>query len=145
MESRRDGSSRGETTATISTGLVRLHSRYYGKGPTRAKTYLVDDTVICILRGGFTTVERTLIDDGNDAAVHTIRRSFQAAMEHQFKEIVEDATKRKVIAYMSQVHTDPDLAAEIFLLEPTDDAPPVVHDHDKDVALSGSRDGDSAG
>jgi uncharacterized protein YbcI len=59
----------GEVMARISTGLVRLHSRYYGKGPTKAKTHLVNDTVICILRGGFTTVERTLIDQGNSDAV----------------------------------------------------------------------------
>jgi uncharacterized protein YbcI len=112
--------SQGETMASISTGLVRLHSRYYGKGPTKAKTYLVNDTVVCILRGGFTTVERTLIDDGNTDAVYTIRRSFQQAMTEPFTKVVEGATDRKVIAYMSQIHADPDLAVEIFVLEPTD-------------------------
>jgi uncharacterized protein YbcI len=105
--------------ASISTGLVRLHSRYYGKGPTKAKTYLVNDTVICILRGGFTTVERTLIDEGNVDAVYQIRRSFQQAMQVQFTTVVEGAMGRKVIAYMSQVHQDPDLAVEIFVLEPS--------------------------
>jgi uncharacterized protein YbcI len=104
--------------ASISTGLVQLHSQYYGKGPTKAKTYLVDDTVICLLRGGFTTVERTLIDQGNAEAVYGIRRSFQQAMEAQFTEIVEGATGRQVIAYMSQIHEDPDIACEVFVLEP---------------------------
>ncbi len=124
-------SPRGETLAGISTGLVRLHSRYYGKGPTKAKTFQVDDTVICILRGGFTTVERTLIDDGKSDAVYTIRRSFQQAMEEQFTEVVEQATGRKVIAYMSQIHANPDLAVEIFVLEPNDaaqDVGPVAQD-----------------
>ncbi len=105
--------------ASISTGLVRLHSRYYGKGPTKAKTYLVNDTVICILRGGFTTVERTLIDEGNVDAVYQIRRSFQQAMQVHFTNVVQEAMGRKVIAYMSQVHQDPDLAVEIFVLEPS--------------------------
>jgi uncharacterized protein YbcI len=109
---------RGEMLASISTGLVQLHSQYYGKGPTKAKTYLVNDTVICLLRGGFTTVERTLIDQGNSDAVYGIRRSFQQAMEAQFTEVVEGATGRKVIAYMSQIHEDPDIACEIFVLEP---------------------------
>src|SRR3982750_3126102 len=104
----RRGTARGGVLARISTGLVRLHSRYYGKGPTKAKTFLVDDTVICILRGGFTTVERTLISDGNVEAVYSIRRSFQDAMGEQFKAIVEQATGRTVIAYMSQIHHDPD-------------------------------------
>jgi uncharacterized protein YbcI len=104
--------------ASISTGLVQLHSRYYGKGPTKAKTYLLDDTVICLLRGGFTRVERTLIAEGEAQAVHDIRRSFQKAMEVQFRDIIEGATDRKVIAYMSQVHEDPEIALEVFVLEP---------------------------
>jgi uncharacterized protein YbcI len=115
------GPARGEVLARISTGLVQLHSRYYGKGPTKAKTYLVNDTVICLLRGGFTTVERTLIDGGNVDAVYEIRRSFQQAMEDQFKAVVEGAIGRRVIAYMSQIHQDPDLAVELFVLEPTDE------------------------
>jgi uncharacterized protein YbcI len=136
VESTRQGSAsgdsapRGEVLASISTGLVRLHSRYYGKGPTKAKTYLVNDTIVCILRGGFTTVERTLIDDGNVEAVYQIRRSFQQAMEGQFTTVVEGAMDRKVIAYMSQIHQDPDLAVEIFVLEPTGEPAVGVHEHD---------------
>jgi uncharacterized protein YbcI len=78
-------------------------SRCYGKGPTKAKTHMVNDTVICILRGGFTTVERTLIDQGNVDPVYEMRRGFQTVMEEQFTAIVEDATGRHVIAYMSLV------------------------------------------
>ena len=112
---------RGETLAAISTGLVQLHREFYGKGPTKAKTHLVDDMVVCILRDGFTTVERTLVEHGNRDSVHKIRRDFQQAMEGEFTAVVESATGRKVIAYMSQVHADPDLAVELFLLEPADD------------------------
>jgi uncharacterized protein YbcI len=103
--------------AQISTGLVQLHSRFYGKGPTKAKTHIVDDTVVSVLRGGFTTVERTLIEDGNHDSVYQMRRSFQQAMEEEFRTVVETATGRHVIAYMSQIHTDPDLAIELFVLE----------------------------
>lgn len=113
------GQASGEALARISTGLVQLHSRYYGKGPTKAKTHLVDDTVVSILRGGFTAAERTLIDQGDIDAVYAIRRSFQRAMEEQFTAVVEQGTGRKVIAYMSQIHVDPDLAVEIFVLEPS--------------------------
>ena len=111
---------RGEVLAQISTALVQLHSRYYGKGPTKAKTHQVNDTIISILRGGFTRVERTLIETGQVEPVHQMRRTFQEVMEDEFRRVVEDATGRKVIAYMSNVHTDPDLAIEIFLLEPLD-------------------------
>jgi uncharacterized protein YbcI len=109
--------------ADISTGLVRLHSQYYGKGPTKAKTHLVNDTVVCILRDGFTTVERTLLDTGEVESVYQMRRSFQSAMEGEFRRIVEEATGRRVIAYMSSIHVDPDLAVELFMLEPVE--PPV--------------------
>jgi uncharacterized protein YbcI len=112
--------------AQISTGLVQLHSRYYGKGPTKAKTHLVDDAVVCILRGGFTTVERTLLDTGEVESVYQMRRSFQQAMEENFRLIVEEATGRKVIAYMSSIHVDPDLAVELFVLEPVEEPAPIL-------------------
>jgi uncharacterized protein YbcI len=110
--------------ARISTDLVQLHSRYYGKGPTKAKTHMVDDTVVCLLRDGFTTVERTLLDTGEVESVYRMRRSFQQAMEGEFRRIVEEATGRKVIAYMSSINVDPDLAVELFVLEPTVETAP---------------------
>ena len=122
---------KGEMAATISTGIVQLHREYYGKGPTKAKTYFVNDTVICILQGGFTTVERTLIDDGQSDAVYEIRRSFQKAMQPQFNKVVEDATGRHVIAYMSQIHNDPDLAVELFMLEPGKEG--IVDEHEEEL------------
>jgi uncharacterized protein YbcI len=115
------GHARGEMLAQISTGLVQLHSRYYGKGPTKAKTHMVNGTVVSILRGGFTTVERTLVDTGQVESVYQMRRSFQQAMEEEFRSVIEESTGRKVIAYMSSIHVDPDLAVEIFVLEPTDE------------------------
>jgi uncharacterized protein YbcI len=107
-----------ESAAAISRELVSLHKQFYGRGPVRAKTFLVNDTVLCILEGGFTVVERTLIEVGRAPAVHDIRTSFQAAMRDQFTAVVESALGRRVRAYMSQVHTDPDVAVELFLLEP---------------------------
>lgn len=112
--------------AQISTELVQLHSRYYGKGPTKAKTQMVDDAVVCVLRGGFTTVERTLLDTGEVESVYQMRRSFQQAMEENFRLIVEQATGRNVIAYMSSIHVDPDLAVELFVLEPVEEPARIV-------------------
>ena len=115
----------GEALTRISTGLVQLHSRFYGKGPTKAKTHMVNGTVICMLRGGFTTVERTLIDTGEVESVMRVRSSFQNAMEGEFRRVVEEETGRKVIAYMSEVHVDPDMAVELFVLEPVDESADV--------------------
>ena len=108
----------GEALAEISNALVGLHKRFYGKGPVRAKTFLVDHTVLCLLEGGFTIVERTLIDIGRDEVVRDLRHNFQLAMQEQFTEVVETRLNRRVVAYLSQVHTDPDVAVELFMLEP---------------------------
>jgi uncharacterized protein YbcI len=130
---------RGNVLAQISTGLVQLHSRHYGKGPTKAKTYVFDELVVCVLRDGFTTVERTLLEAGDGESVHQMRRSFQLAMEGEFRHVVEEAMGRQVVAYMSSIHTDPDLAVEVFVLEPVSDGPALVESADGDgVAISGS-------
>jgi uncharacterized protein YbcI len=121
----------GEGLETITSALVSLHKEFYGKGPVKAKSYLVNDTAICILEGGFTIVERTLIDAGEEAAVHQIRHRFQAVMKAQFSGVVEEALGRKVRAYLSQVHTDPDVAVELFMLEPTGE--PIVAEHELQV------------
>ena len=117
--------------AAISSGLVHLHVQFYGKGPTRAKTHMVDDTIICMLEGGFTIVERTLIDDGKAHDVERIRRSFERTMERQFTGLIEAETGRAVVAYMSQVHADPDLAVELFVLEPVSER--VEHEQELDL------------
>jgi uncharacterized protein YbcI len=108
----------GRALATVSNGLAQLHMRYYGRGPTQAKAHFVDDLVVCVLWNGFTTVERTLLARGEAEAVEGFRRAFQTTMEDQFTAIVEEVTGRKVCAYMSQVHVDPDVAVEIFMLSP---------------------------
>lgn len=108
----------GEALAEISNGLAHLHMRFYGRGPAKVKSHALGDLIVCVLWNGFTTVERTLLARGESAAVEAFRRTFQETMEEQFTEVIEGATGRKVVAYMSQVHVDPDVAVELFMLEP---------------------------
>jgi uncharacterized protein YbcI len=110
----------GEALAAISNGLAQLHMRFYGRGPAKVKTHVVEDLVVCVLWDGFTTVERTLLSRGETEAVKAFRHTFQTTMEEHFTEVVEEATERQVRAYMSQVHVNPDLAIEMFMLEPED-------------------------
>ena len=119
--------SASQILADITDSLVRFHRRFYGKGPNQAKSYSINDTIVCMLHGGFTPVERTLIDAGDSDAVRAMRLSFQKAMEDEFRGTVEQLTGRKVIAYMSQVHTNPDLAVELFVLEPNAGLEPTEH------------------
>jgi len=106
-----------QARANISRRIVQLHKEYYGKGPDKAKTYLDGDAVLVILRGGFTRVEQTLLDEGHGRAVIEQRMQFQEVMRDRFMEVIEGETGRKVVAFMSGSHQDPDLLAEVFVLE----------------------------
>lgn len=120
-------SPKGVRLAAISTGIVTLHKEYYGKGPTEAKTYAFDDSIVCVLKGGFTSVETTLMNDGKFSEVENLRRSFQRTMSERFTSVVEDAVDREVIVYMSQIHSNPDVALEFFLLDPSGES--LAADH----------------
>ena len=106
-----------EALAQISTNVVEFHRRYYGQGPTKAKAELLENLVVCTLVGGFTTVERTLMEGGDHESVYRTRLGFLEGMEDEFRRIVEESTGREVIAYMSAVHLDPELAVVLFVLE----------------------------
>jgi uncharacterized protein YbcI len=110
----------GEELTAISDGLVALLKEFYGRGPTQAKSYYQDDLVVCILRGGYTQVEQTLREGGRGSAVIEQRMEFQELMRERFKEVVERATGRKVIGFMSGNQQEPDLMCEVFVLDPTD-------------------------
>lgn len=104
----------------ISDGIVALLKEFYGQGPTRAKSYYEDDLVVCVLRGGFSRVEQTLLDGGRGGAVITQRMEFQALMRGRFTALIEDATGKRVIGFMSGNQQDPDIMCEVFVLAPTD-------------------------
>jgi uncharacterized protein YbcI len=111
---------RGEILTAISDGLVALLKEFYGRGPTRAKTYYEDDLVVCLLRGGFTRVEKTLLDGGRSRAVIEQRMAFQEVMRTRFESVIERATGRRVIGFMSGNQQDPDMICEVFILAPSD-------------------------
>jgi uncharacterized protein YbcI len=106
----------GDVRATISREIVRLQAEYYGKGPTKAKTYIVEDLVVCVLEETFTRAEKTLVDHGEREAVQQIRRRFQQRMADDFTGIVEQATGRKVRAFLSETNLEQDVSVETFLL-----------------------------
>lgn len=108
----------GEQLAEITNGIVGLFSEYYGRGPTRAKSFLLDDVyLVTVLRDTMTTVERTLVDGGHAAQVRSVRLTFQEAMADAFKGVVESALGRTVVSYHSQLLVDSDIGFEMFVLE----------------------------
>jgi uncharacterized protein YbcI len=105
--------------AAVTRGIVQIHSQYFGKGPTKARTDRIgDDGLVCVLRDTLTSVELTLIERGQGEQVLALRRAFQGAMAEEFIGVVEAATGRRVVAFLSQAHLDPDIATELFFLEP---------------------------
>jgi uncharacterized protein YbcI len=119
-------STHGDVLTAISDGLVALLKEFYGRGPTRAKSYYQDDLVVCVLRGGFSRVEETLLEGGRGPAVIQQRMEFQEVMRERFTEVIEDATGRAVIGFMSGNQQHPDLMCEVFILAPTD----LVDEHE---------------
>jgi uncharacterized protein YbcI len=116
---------RGPAASEISRELVRLNARLYGRGPVRAKTYINDDCVVCVLQSVFTTAERTLISIGKADEVRRSRAAFAEATEKDMCEIVERATGRVVTGCISGVHTDLDTAVKVFFMEEHRAAPSV--------------------
>jgi uncharacterized protein YbcI len=119
MDDSGDGArDRGKLSAAISNAIVGIHREYFGRGARRTRTVMGADYIICFLEDIYTPVERTLIDAGRFPAVQATRSAFQDTMRDNFVEAVERLSERKVVGFLSQVHVDPDLAVETFILEP---------------------------
>jgi uncharacterized protein YbcI len=114
-------SERGRQASAVGTAITRLHREHYGRGATVTRTVFQRNYVIAFLEDIYTTVEKTLLKDGRHEDVKRTRQLFQMAMEPDFIAEVEKITGRKVMQFMSQVSFEPDIAAEIFVLEPQGD------------------------
>jgi uncharacterized protein YbcI len=107
----------GGRLAEVSNAVVGIFSECYGRGPTKAKTYAFDNYVVTVLEEIFTTVEETLIANGQHELVRQVRLTFQDAVRDRFTHAVSAAMGRKVISYHSQVIFDPPTGIEFFILE----------------------------
>jgi uncharacterized protein YbcI len=105
-------------SAKIATAAVQVLQRYTGRGPTKAKAIINEGVVTILLADTLTPGERTLVDHGHADRVLQVRYDYQSVMRDDLVGIVERELGLTVIAFMSQNHIDPDLAAEVFVLEP---------------------------
>ncbi len=108
----------GKLALAISTAVVRALASTTGRGPTRAKTTLGENAVFVVLQDTLTRGERSLVDAGEAKAVLELRRLWQSVMRTDCSREIEELTGRKVIGFMSDNHIDPDIAVEVFILEP---------------------------
>lgn len=107
----------GSLRMALSNAMVGLKKQYYGKGPSRARSYLMDEYVLVVMEGGLTRSEETLLAAGQADLVRNYRLAFQEAVTETTTRAVEDLTGRKVLSYHSQIVFDPTRAFEIFVLE----------------------------
>lgn len=108
----------GQLAAAISNAVVQALSRTTGRGPTKAKTTFGDNAVFVVLQDSLTVGEQTLAGAGEEDVVLDLRRRWQRIMQADVSRDIEELTGRKVIGFMSDNHIDPDLAVEVFVLDP---------------------------
>jgi uncharacterized protein YbcI len=122
----------GELNAAITRAVVRIHSQYVGRGPTKAQTFYRGPVVVTVMENAMTKAERSLVADGELEVVLGMRQKFQRTMRADLVGEIERLTGRKVVAFMSDNHVEPDLAAELFFL----DAPVDGQDGGNDGGLA---------
>jgi uncharacterized protein YbcI len=107
----------GRLLAEITNRIVAFTREHYGRGPIKAKTYVLDNLIVCVLSNGFTAIERTLMEGGEPDRVLDMRRDFQRMMKARYTGMIEQLTGRNVLAFLSQAHVEPDLTIEMFLMD----------------------------
>jgi uncharacterized protein YbcI len=116
----------GVRAAAISRRIVRIFHEYTGRGPTKARTTISEDLVVVLMSDTLLKAEKRLASDGHADQVLSMRRAFQDTMRDELTAVVEDVTGRRVVAFMSHNHIEPDLAAELFILAPRTAASPLA-------------------
>jgi uncharacterized protein YbcI len=107
----------GSLLARISNEFVTMLKEYWGLGPVQAKSYMMDDLLLIVMRGGMTTAERTMLNFGQHDLVRSFRQTFENEMTQKLTGKIEKLTGRKVLTYQSQVLFDPFVVAELFVFE----------------------------
>jgi uncharacterized protein YbcI len=108
----------GRLLSAISNSIVAIIREHYGRGPMKAKTYVLDDLVVVVMRGsGFTALEQTIMDDDGADRVVAMRHDFQRLMAGRYTDAIAGLTGREVVAFLSQAHVEPDVTIEIFLMD----------------------------
>lgn len=108
----------GHLLSAISNSIVRILRERYGRGPMKAKTYALDDIIVVVLRaGGFTAAEQTMIDSGEPERVVAMREDFQRVIAQDYKKTIEQLTDRRVLAFLSNAHVEPEITLEVFFVD----------------------------
>ncbi len=117
----RSPGTRSDLAAIISRRMVSLMREIAGRGPERARTTIGRDHVLVMFRETLTQGERHLVEAGKGEKVHSLREGYQELLQEPATKLIEETLSRKVIGFMSANHFEPDMAAEVFILDPQED------------------------
>lgn len=108
----------GRLLSAISNSMAALRREHYGRGPLKAKTYILDDIIIVVMReNGCSAIEKTMIDNGEAARVVALREDFQRVMGKRYSDTIEALTGRTVVAFLNRAHLEPDLSMKVFIMD----------------------------
>ena len=102
----------------ISNEMVRAQKRYFGRGPTQAKSYLLDDFLLVVMRGGMTTAESTMLEFGREGLVRGFRQEFENALAERLIDRLQELTGRTIVSHQAQILFNPNVVVDLFFFEP---------------------------
>ena len=108
----------GRLLSAISNSIAALRREHYGRGPMKAKTYILDDIIIVVMReNGYSAIEKTMMDNGEAQRVIALREDFQRVMAKRYSDTIELLTGRSVVAFLNRAHLEPDLSMKVFIVD----------------------------
>ena len=108
----------GHLLSAISNSIAALRREHYGRGPMKAKTYILDDIIIVVMReNGYSAIEKTMIDGGEADRVIALREDFQRVMARRYSDTIETLTGRTVVGFLNRAHLEPDLSVKVFIID----------------------------
>ena len=109
----------GPLNKEIADAVVGGHKRIAGRGPTKAQAFFHHNVVVVMMEASLTEAERRLAAQGRGGreAVLEMRLRLEETMRNELVAAIEALTGCRVEAFMSSHHIDPDLAAELFVLD----------------------------
>lgn len=107
----------GELNAALTSALVGIHNECVGRGPRTATTFHHGNVIVTLMYDVLTAAERSLATRHQTDALQRLRHLLQQTMEADFRAAVERLTERRVVAFISGNQLDPDIAAEVFILD----------------------------
>jgi len=101
----------------ISNEMVQAQKKYFGRGPTQAKSYMLDDFLLVVMRGGMTTAERTMLGFGRQDLVRSFRQELENELAESVIDTMQTLTGRTIVNREAQILFDPHIVIEMFFFE----------------------------